>query len=69
MSTDLEIEKILEDVLKHEKEIMEIFDRLVKEAKFRSMRYKVKSEYDRLIELKKLQDIFEYLFKVAKKPI
>lgn len=69
MDVDSEQQKILEDILKHEDEIMEIFNRLVREAKFRSMRYKVKSEYERLIKLKKLQNMFEYLFKVAKKPI
>ena len=69
MDVDSEQQKILEDILKHEDEIMEIFNRLVREAKFRSMKYKVESEYERLLKIKKLRNMFEYLFKVAKKPI
>jgi|APSaa5957512493_1039668.scaffolds.fasta_scaffold86470_2 hypothetical protein len=69
MDVDSEQQKILEDILKHEDEIMEIFNRLVREAKFCSMKYKVESEYERLLKIKKLRNMFEYLFKVAKKPI
>jgi hypothetical protein len=69
MKPNQELEEILLDILQHEDEVMDIFNLLVREANFRAMRYKKKPEYERLLKIKKLRNMLEYLFKVTKKPI
>ena len=51
------------DLSKHKKVILNLLDKEIKQDKFRSYRYHDESYYNQYIELKKVRDIIEYIFK------